>query len=387
MLMDVASPRHDSRRGRPPFECIALVLQGGGALGAYQGGVYQALAEADLHPDLVAGISIGAINAAIIAGNQPERRVQRLRSFWEQISEPPLGIPTAPVKLDEFTHRLVNETRAMNIILLGAPNFFVPRVPSPILAAHGNPDSLSYYDPSPVRETLMQIVDFDLINNGPMRLCVGTVNIRSGNFLYFDTTTHRIGLDCILASAALPPGFPAVEMGGEYYWDGGLVSNTPLDWVLESPDRRDTLTFQVDLWNKNGNLPRDMIEVEVRQKEIRYSSRTRLSTDRFCKAQRLRRAMRELIDDLPPDLRDTRHAKVLAAEADDRVYNIIHLIYHAKNYEGSSKDYEFSRLTMEEHWAAGYSDMVRTLRHPEVLRRPSHPDGVFVFDVARHGRL
>jgi NTE family protein len=387
MLMNVASPRHDSRRVRPPFECIALVLQGGGALGAYQGGVYQALAEADLHPDLVAGISIGAINAAIIAGNPPERRVQLLRSFWEQISEPPLGVPTAPFKLDEFTHRLVNETRAMNIILFGAPHFFVPRVPSAMLAAHSTPDSLSYYDTAPLRETLAQIVDFDLINNGPMRLCVGTVNVRSGNFLYYDTTTHRMGLDCILASAALPPGFPAVKLGEEYYWDGGLLSNTPLDWVLDSPERRDTLTFQVDLWNKNGGLPRDMMEVELRQKEIRYSSRTRLSTDRFVKAQRLRRAMRKLIDDLPPDLRQTRHAQVLAAEADDKVFNIIHLIYHAKNYEGSSKDYEFSRLTMEEHWAAGYSDMVRTLRYPEVLQRPANPDGVFVFDVWRQGQL
>jgi NTE family protein len=375
------------RRGRPPFECIALMLQGGGALGAYQGGVYQALAEAELHPDLVAGISIGAINAAIIAGNPPEHRVQRLRSFWEHVSEPPLGIPTAPVQLTEFTHRLVNETRAMNIILFGAPNFFVPRLPSPVLVPGASPDSLSFYDPSPVRATLAQIVDFDLINNGPMRLCVGAVNVRTGNFLYFDTTTHRIGLDCVLASTALPPGLPAVEIGGEYYWDGGLLSNTPLDWVLDSSDRQDTLTFQVDLWNKNGALPRDLKEVELRQKEIRYSSRTRLSTDRFCKAQRLRRAMRELIDDLPPDLRHTRCAEVLAAEADNKVYNIIHLIYHAQNYEGSSKDYEFSRLTMEEHWAAGYSDMVRTLRHPEVLQRPSHPDGVFVFDVARDGRL
>jgi NTE family protein len=149
---------------------------------------------------------------------------------------------------------------------------------------------LSFYDLSPVRATLAQIVDFNLINNGPMRLSVGAVNVRSGNFLYFDTTTHRIGLDCILASAALPPGFPAVEIGGEYYWDGGLLSNTPLDWVLESSDRRDTLTFQVDLWNAKGKLPRDLIEADLRRKEIRYSSRTRLSTDRFCKAQRLRRA-------------------------------------------------------------------------------------------------
>ena len=382
-----AGVRSRSASGRPPFERIALVLQGGGALGAYQGGVYQALAEAGLHPDLVAGISIGAINAAIIAGNPPEHRVQRLRGFWEQVSQPPFGIPTMSGTVNEFTHRFVNETRAMGILLFGAPNFFVPRLPSPVLTPRTSPGSLSFYDPSPVRATLGQIVDFGLINNGPMRLCVGTVNVRSGNLLYFDTTTHRIGLDHILASAALPPGFPAVEIEGAYYWDGGLLSNTPLEWVLESSDRRDTLTFQIDLWSAKGDLPRDLIEAELRQKEIRYSSRTRLSTERFCKAQRLRRAMRELIDDLPPALRDTRHAEVLANEADNKVYNIIHLIYHAQNYEGSSKDYEFSRLTMEEHWAAGYDDTVRTLRHPEVLERPTHPDGVFVFDIARDGRL
>jgi NTE family protein len=366
-----------------------LVLQGGGALGAYQGGVYQALTEADLHPDLVAGISIGAINAAIIAGNPPEHRVQRLRSFWEQISEPPVGMPTVPVKLklNDFTHRLLNETRAMGILMFGAPNFFVPRWPSPALVPYAPPDSLSFYDPAPVRETLAQIVDFDLINNGPMRLCVATVNVRSGNFVYFDTARRKVGLDCILASGALPPGFPAVEIGGEYYWDGGLLSNTPLDWVLERSERRDTLTFQVDLWNAKGNLPRDLIEAETRGKEIRYSSRTRLSTDRFRKAQRLRRTMRELLDDLPPDLRHAPRAEALATEADDKVYNIIHLIYHARNYEGSSKDYEFSRRTMEEHWAAGYDDTVRTLRHPEVLQRPTDPDGVFTFDVARDGRL
>jgi NTE family protein len=335
----------------------------------------------------VAGISIGAINSAIIVGNPPERRVQRLRSFWEQVSQPPLGIPTPPPMVNELTHRLVNETRAMGIVLFGAPNFFVPRLPSPVLMPHTSPDALSFYDLSPVRATLGQIVDFDLINNGPMRLGVGTVNVRSGNLLYFDTATDQIDLDHILASAALPPGFAAVEIEGEYYWDGGLLSNTPLDWVLESSSRRDTLTFQIDLWNAKGDLPRDLTEAELRQKEIRYSSRTRLSTDRFCKAQRLRRAMRELIDDLPPALRHTRHAEVLAEEADDKVYNIIHLIYHAHNYEGSSKDYEFSPLTMEEHWAAGYSDTVRTLRHPEVLQRPTHPDGLFVFDVARDGRL
>jgi len=390
--MNISAPRQTrpqitSAPHRPPFERIALVLQGGGALGAYQGGVYQALAEADLHPDWVAGISIGAINSAIIAGNPPERRVERLRTFWEKVSQSPLGIPVLPIQYNEFTHRLINQTRALGILLFGAPNFFAPRWPSPFLVPPANAVSMSFYDVSPVRTTLKEVVDFDHLNSGATRLSVGTVNIRAGNFLYFDTTTHKIGLDHILASGALPPGFPAVEIEGEYYWDGGLLSNTPLDWILESPDRRDTLTFQVDLWNAKGDMPRDLIEADLRQKEIRFSSRTRLSTDRFHKIQQLRRAMWELLKELPPSLRQNPHTEVLAAEADDKVYNIIELIYHAQNYEGTSKDYEFSRRTMEEHWTAGYNDAVRTLRHPEVLQRPTSPDGILTFDVATDGRL
>jgi NTE family protein len=204
--MDVAiSEKKLSQSGRPPFERIALVLQGGGALGAYQGGVYQALAEANLHPDWVAGISIGAMNCAIIAGNPPDRRVERLRSFWEKISESPLGVPDLGIELDEFVHRFLNEMRALNILLFGEPNFFVPRWPSPLLVPPRSTNSLSFYDVSPVRATLQGVVDFDLLNSGQTRLSVGTVNVQSGNFLYFDTTTHKIGPDHILASAALPP--------------------------------------------------------------------------------------------------------------------------------------------------------------------------------------
>ena len=376
-----------SERGRPPFERIALVLQGGGALGAYQGGVYQALSEANLHPDWVAGISMGAINSAIIVGNPPERRVERLRSFWEKITHPPLGIPNLGIEVDEFAHRLINQIRALNVVLFGAPNFFVPRWPSPFLVPPRRVDSLSFYDVSPVRETLHQVVDFGLLNSGQTRLSVGAVNVSSGNFLYFDTTTHKIGPDHILASGALPPGFPAVEIDGQYYWDGGILSNTPLDRVLECPDRCDTLTFQVDLWDANGDLPRDLIEAELRQKEIRYSSRTRLSTNRFCKAQRMRRAVWELLKDLPPNLRHKPYFEVLKEEAHEKVYNIIELIYHARNYEGTSTDYEFSRRTMEEHWMAGYNDAARTLRHPEVLQRPTSPDGIRTFDITRDARL
>src|SRR5271167_4236374 len=236
---------------RPPFERIALILQGGGALGAYQAGVYQALAEANLHPDWVAGISIGAINAALIAGNSPEARVEKLREFWETVSEPPFGMPyiAALEGRDEFTHSVINEVRSWGALVGGAPGFFQPRVPPAFLYPNGAPEALSYYDVAPLRATLERLVDFDLIDTGATRFSVGAVNVRTGNFVYFDSTTHQIFAEHVIASGSLPPGFPPTEIEGEHYWDGGLVSNTPLEWVLDSRPGKDTLAFQIDLWS------------------------------------------------------------------------------------------------------------------------------------------
>jgi NTE family protein len=373
---------------RPPFERIALILQGGGALGAYQAGVYQALAEAHLHPDWVAGISIGAINSALIAGNPPKKRIERLRSFWETVSAPPFGMPflAALEGRDEFTHALINQVSSLGALIGGAPGFFRPRVPPPFLYPNGMPEALSYYDVAPLRATLEALVDFDLINTGPMRFSVGAVNVRSGNFVYFDSATHQICPEHVMASGSLPPGFPPTEIEGECYWDGGLVSNTPLEWVLDSRPGLDTLAFQIDLWSARGEFPRNLVEAETRQKEIRYSSRTRLATNQFKKKQSLRRAAAQLLAKLPKELLQTPQAEMLALEADEKVYNLVQLIYRTKHYEGTSKDYEFSRRTMEEHWRSGYNDAVRTLRHPEVLQRPQGLDGIFTFDLAVDGR-
>jgi NTE family protein len=373
---------------RPPFERIALILQGGGALGAYQAGVYQALAEANLHPDWVAGISIGAINSALIAGNPPKKRVERLRTFWETVSAPPFGLPflAALEGKDEFTHSLINQVSSLGALIAGAPGFFQPRVPPPFLYPNGAPEALSYYDVAPLRATLEALVDFDLINADAMRFSVGAVNVRTGNFVYFDNTTHQICPEHVIASGSLPPGFPPTEIEGECYWDGGLVSNTPLDWVLESRPGRDTLAFQIDLWSARGQYPRNLLEADTRQKEIRYSSRTRFATNEFKKKQILRRAAAKLLAKLPKELQQTPEAEMLALEPDEKVYNLIQLIYRARLYEGNSKDYEFSRRTMEEHWRSGYNDAVRTLRHPEVLQRPQGLDGVFTFDLAVDGR-
>jgi NTE family protein len=393
---EAAKARNQSRAkshrlsSRPPFECIALLLQGGGALGSYQAGVYEAFAEADLHPDWVAGISIGAINSAIIAGNAPAERIAKLRTFWQEITANPLLDWAAPLgdifNRGDFARGLFNQMSAATALFRGAANFFTLRHPPAWLHPDGALEATSFYDTKLLKSTLERLVDFDRINSGETRLSVGAVNVRSGDFVYFDTTTHTIGPEHVMASGSLPPGFPSAEIEGEYYWDGGLVSNTPLQWVLEYGPSQHTLAFQVDLWSARGDVPRNLAEVATRQKEIQFSSRTRANTDHFKRVQRLRRVLADLMRKLPEELRDSDEVKILNGVASHKVYNIVQLIYRAQNYEGHSKDYEFSRLSMEEHWRAGYHDAVRTLRHPEVLARPTKLDGVFTFDLARDGR-
>ena len=376
----------------PPFECIALLLQGGGALGAYQAGVYEALSEAQLVPDWVAGISIGAVNAALIAGNPPESRVAKLREFWELITaeagwEGIAQFALAPWGVrGEFARGLMNQLSAGAALLGGVSGFFSPRVPTSWLQPAGSLEATGYYDTAPLKATLERLVDFERISAREMRFSVGTVNVSTGNFLYFDNSTHTIGPAHVMASGALPPGFPPIEIEGEFYWDGGLVSNTPLQWVLESEPRRDTLAFQVDLWSARGALPRTMPEVMTRQKEIQYSSRTRNSSDRFKHTQKTRYALASLLHKLPVELRDSPELALLQAHIQPKVYNLVQLIYRTKQYEGDSKDYEFSRLSMEDHWRAGYYDTVHALRHPEVLQRPNNHEGVMTFDLSQNGR-
>ncbi|RWE79225.1 MAG: patatin-like phospholipase family protein [Mesorhizobium sp.] len=382
--------RSHQRSARPSFGCIALLLQGGGALGSYQAGVYEALAEADLHCDWVAGISIGAINAAIIAGNAPDQRVTRLKAFWEAVSANPLlewfvGCG-APLPTGDVARGLLSQIGSTSALLGGAAGFFSPRLLVPWLYPDGTIEATSYYETKQLKATLERLVDFERINSGEMRFSIGAVNVRTGNFVYFDNTTHVIRPEHVMASGALPPGFPPVEIDGEFYWDGGLISNTPLQWVAESTPRQDTLAFQVDLWSAQGEIPRNIAEVTTRQKEIQYSSRTRANTDQFKRVQRLRSALGSLLSKLPEELHDTAEARLLSAEADQKVYSLVHLIYRARAYEGHAKDYEFSRLAMTDHWRAGYHDAVKTLRHPEVLERPATIDGVSTFDLSQHGR-
>ena len=227
------------------------------------------------------------------------------------------GFPTLPgLNIHgEYMHAAVNQMRSLGILLGGAPGFFTPRMPPPFLHPPGSAEAVSFYDVAPLKATLERLVDFDLINAGAMRFSVGAVNVRTGNFVYFDSTTHQIGPAHVMASGSLPPGFPATEIDGEHYWDGGLVSNTPLEWVLESTPRQDTLAFQIDLWSASGEYPRNLVESELRQKDIRFSSRTRAATDHFKRKQLLRRAAAKLLAKIPGDVRQTPEAEILAGRS------------------------------------------------------------------------
>jgi NTE family protein len=382
------APAERAKPTSTPFESIALLLQGGGALGAYQGGVYQALDEHGIEPSWVAGISIGAINSAIIAGNAPAERVAKLRAFWELASAETASWNGWTDWLRAFTDNatlrgIADQFAAGGVAIGGVPGFFTPRFPPPPLQPSGTPAAISWYDTSNLRPTLESLVDFDRINAGAMRFSVGAVNVRTGNFAYFDNASETIRPEHVMASGALPPAFPPIEIDGKRYWDGGLVSNTPLDWVLSAPSKLDTLIFQVDLWSASGEVPTDLASVAERMKDIQYSSRTRAATDEFRSRQKMRAAFQRLLAKLPPALAATAEAKLLAEASDPAAYNIVQLIYHSPTYEGQAKDYEFSRQSMEEHWRAGHRDATRALDHPETLRLPDDPSGVAVFDFTR----
>lgn len=377
-----------------PHDCIALVLQGGGALGAYQAGVYEALSETAYRPDWVAGISIGAINAALIAGNPPERRVERLSQFWHQVSDglgPLDGSHLAEHWLDMATELVrprtfLNEFSALRAATLGIPGFYKPRMPPALLQPNGAPEALSLYDTTPLRATLEALVDFDLINSKRIRLSIGAVNVRTGNAVFFDNTEHTIRPEHVMASGALPPAFPPVEIDGEHYWDGGLLSNTPLQYVLDMRGEKSLLALQVDLFNARGCLPGNLADVQQRQKDILYSSRTRFNSNMAAKVANTRKALADLLMKLPQELKDDASVQVLAEAIRPVPTDIVHLIYRQAAYELESKDYEFSRVSVLEHWNAGRRDMCDTIGHPEWLKVSGLDDGVTQYDLTRKAR-
>lgn len=359
---------------------VALVLQGGGALGSYQAGVYEALSESAYVPDWIAGISIGSINAAIIAGNAPENRVASLRQFWEEITAPSAWWPASPGELfDEMYKR----AGALSAVLFGQPGFFEPREPFAWLNGAG---PSSYYDTRALKATLERLIDFDRINARETRLSVGSVNVRTGNFCYFDNAEIKIRPEHVMASSALPPAFPAIEIDGEFYWDGGLVSNTPLEYILGYYPRRSRLAFQVDAFPSRGPLPRSLEEVSEREKDIRYSSRTRKGTDRFRAMHDIRHNLETLLDKLPDNLKNEPEVEFLREIACVTTMDIAHLIYRPEETQGPYKDYEFTRRTMQERWAKGFSDTRLTLAASPWLEPAPPRVGARTFDVTHELR-
>jgi NTE family protein len=385
--MDIMDTSDSMPATTPANAQRVLVLQGGGALGSYQAGAFEALCHAGFEPEWIAGISIGAINAAIIAGNEPENRVPRLKEFWEMVSAP---VPWNPVVGGDRGRTFFNETSAALIATFGVPGFFTPRLPPAPLWPPGSPQAQSYYDTSPLKKTLERLVDFDRINDLKCRLSVGAVGVTSGNFRYFDNIEFkklgkRIAPEHIMASGALPPGFPSIVIDGEHYWDGGIASNTPLDYVLEEETKRDLLIFQVDLFSARGLLPETLLEAAEREKDIRYSSRTRMNTDKNRQVHEARRALVDLMGKLPDDLKNDPSVKFLCQAAKENTVTVVHLIYKSKNYESSSKDYDFSHVGMVEHWSAGVRDVHLSMRHKEWLERPQSGETMVTYDLTGDG--
>lgn len=359
---------------------VALVLQGGGALGAYQAGIYQALHEAGLEPDSIAGVSIGGINAAIIAGNPPGQRIERLRTFWETVTARPIGIPM--VEGDD-ARKLRNTWSSLLGLWFGQPDFFTPNPVNPWFSPRGSRTAIAFYDTTPLRETLLKLVDFDYLNSGAIRYAAGAVNVQNGNFAFFDSCDVTILPEHVMASGALPPAFPMIEIGTDHYWDGGLVSNTPLQHVLTAANSDSMLIFQVDLFSARGALPRDMYDVMARQKDIQYSSRTRMVTDYFVERHRSDAITRRLLDKIPDEQLDDEEKALKQRLAHLPRATILQMIYQQKAYETQSKDYEFSASSMHDHWQSGYRDTERTLRHRDWLDMPKGDISLVTHDIHR----
>jgi len=368
-----------AKKTAPRDELPVLVLQGGGALGSYQAGVYEELAVEGVMPAWIAGISIGAINGALIAGNRPEKRVRALREFWRQVSA---WQPGTGAWGGETSRLIASESSAAVAAAFGAPGFFLPRMPPAWMQPPGTPGAMSLYDTAPLERTLRELVDFDLLNDGSTRLSVGAVHVESGNFVYFDTRRQRLGPEHIMASGALPPGFPPVAIEGQLYWDGGIVSNTPLQYVLDEQPSPDLCIFQVDLFSARGEVPRTVTEALERAKDIRYSSRTRLNTDAFRRLQSARLAVHRLLAKLPEAMKDDEDVRLLQSLSSHAGVTIVHLINKRRAHHTQSKDYEFSRQTVEDHWTAGREDVCHTLSHPAWTGRSKPCNGVEVLDLS-----
>jgi NTE family protein len=306
--------------------------------------------------------------------------LQRLRQFWETITERKIWHYTPD---GDIFRKARNAASSWATITMGQPGFFKPRECNPWFSFTGAQNALSYYDSEPLRETLLELVDFSLINDKVTGFAVGAVNVLSGNFIYFDNKREEILPEHVMASGALPPALPMIKIGTDHYWDGGIVSNTPLQHLLEQETTENTLVFQVDLFSSRGSLPRDIQEVMARHKDIMYSSRTRYNTDVFRRIHSWKMKLKNVLEKVPEEELSDSERKLKAELNDLPEIAILHLIYQQKAYEGHAKDYEFSGTSMREHWQSGYEDTKRTLKRRDWLSMPAEGAGIVVHDVHR----
>lgn len=359
---------------------IVLVLQGGGALGAYQAGVYQALHEHGLAPDWIVGTSIGAINAALIAGNRAEDRLARVKAFWDRVAHPD---PVDMRSIGDSARRSNILANTVDTFVRGVPGFFSPRLfsgfPFGMTVA---PEEASYYDTAPLRDTLEQLVDFDYLNaDGGMRLTVNAVRVRTGELAHFDSLDGALTADHVRASGSLPPAFPPIRIDGELYWDGGLYSNTPLESVLKELPRGDTLCFMVDLWSADGQEPVTMDEVQTRQKDVTYASRSKRHIADYQASHDLKHKLRELYARLPEAERSAQDRADLASFGCDATLHVVRLAYSGRDWHMASKDVNFSKGSIEWRWDQGYQDAMRALKHAAWLRLVAEDTAIVVHEL------
>ncbi|MGE5131119.1 MAG: patatin-like phospholipase family protein [Sphingomonadaceae bacterium] len=370
-------PSRDETRKRR----VALVLQGGGALGAYQAGVYEALHRHHVVPDWVVGTSIGAINAALIAGNPPEARVARLREFWHCVAcDDALDLHSAPDALRRYSTWLTT----LGTVAQGVPGFFAPRLPGAFATGLAvPPQAASFYDTEPLAGTLARLVDFGhLASADAMRLTVAAVQVTTGKLVAFDSARQRLSVEHVMASGALPPGFPPVRIEDELYWDGGLYSNTPLELVLEDEPRSDTLCFMVELWRGSGPEPRSLGEVQTRQKDIVFASRSTRHIEAYRRMHGLRHAVRTLYAALPAEQRASPELRDLGSVGCGTSMHIVRLIYPGHDWKMASKDVNFSRGSIQWRWQQGLRDAERVLAQAPWEAPVSPEAGVLVHELA-----
>ena len=361
---------------------VVLVLQGGGALGAYQAGVYQALHEAGIEPDWVIGTSIGAINASLIAGNAPEQRLQRLEKFWHRVTHAPLAqlARTAPL--------LGPWAANMMTIAAGLPAFFEPNPPALFGLLPLGSEHASYYSTKPLERTLEELIDPVQLNKGRPRLTVGAANVQTGEMHYFDSRDTELTIRHVMASGALPPAFSAVRIDDDLYWDGGILSNTPVEAVFDDNPRRSGLVFAVHMWAPNGPEPDSIWKVLARQKDLQYASRAKSHIARQKQIHKLRHVIRELAAKLPPDVAQTAEANNLASYGCVTRMHVVRLLAPALAGEDHTKDLDFSRSGIQHRWRAGYADTKRVLAlSPPWASRNSTRSRGFILHEAEAGGM